>query len=260
MYTVDMFSLLNPAGTVALDERALMFHATLLMLIVVVPVFILAFAIAYRYRAGNKRAVYTPDWEHSKMEELIWWAIPIEIILVLGALTFSSTHQLDPYKPLANASSEAPMVIEAVALNWKWLFIYPELGVASVNELALPVNRQVKFKITSDAPMNSFWIPKLGGQMYAMSGMVTTLHLDATEVGSYEGRSANYSGEKFAEMKFTALAVTQNDFNAWVSKAEASEHVLNHETYQELRAPDTSPVLLYSFVDASMFEKIVGQY
>jgi cytochrome o ubiquinol oxidase subunit II len=254
-YTFQVF---DPKGLIATEERGLIIHAVLLMLIVVVPVFILAFSIAWRYRAGSTKAVYTPDWENSPMEELVWWAVPLEIILVLGALTWSSTHQLDPSKPLA--VSGTPLVVEVVALDWKWLFIYPELGIASVNELDFPVNRPVTFYITADAPMNSFWIPQLGGQIYAMSGMVTQLHLVANNVGTYNGASANYSGDGFADMKFAANAVTEDEFNAWVAGVKHSNQILDAATYRLLARPSTTTPQTYASVADNLYNSIVMQF
>ncbi len=252
------FSVFDPKGVIASEERGLIIHAVLLMLIIVIPVFILAFSIAWRYRATNTKAVYTPDWENSPMEELIWWAIPLEIILVLGALTWSSTHQLDPYKPLS--VSGTPLVVEVVALDWKWLFIYPELGIASVNQVDFPADRPVTFEITADAPMNSFWIPQLGGQIYAMTGMVTQLHLAASQIGTYAGASANYSGDGFAQMKFTANALSESDFNAWVAMVRQSSQTLDKAAYTVLAEPSTTTPQVYASVDTTLYNSIVMQF
>ncbi len=252
------FPLLFPAGVVGVAERNLMMRAVFLMLIVVVPVILLAIFIAWHYRESNPRATYTPEWEQSKMEELIWWSVPFEIVLVLAALTWTGTHALDPAKPLVSA--EPPIVIEAVALPWKWLFIYPDQGVASVNEVALPVGRPVEFRITADAPMNSFWIPALGGQEYAMTGMTTVLHLEADAAGDYPGRSANYSGDGFAQMQFTARAMGAGDFDAWVAQAHASGAALTPSAYATLRQPsDAGPVAYYGSVTET-FEDIVNSF
>lgn len=252
------FPLLFPSGSIGVGERDLMVRATLLMLIVVIPVILLAIFIAWHYREGNTKAAYTPNWEQSKLEELVWWSIPLEIVLVLAALTWTSTHELDPVKHIP--SDQPPYVIQVVALPWKWLFIYPEEGVASVNEVALPVDRSVEFDITADAPMNSFWIPALGGQMYAMTGMTTILHLQATTPGSYPGMSANYSGEGFAQMKFTARALSPAEFTTWVAQARTSGENLSKETYDELRKPSTTgPVRYYSKVDMP-FSDILSSY
>lgn len=247
----------QPAGTIALQERNLIIQATLLMLIVVIPVFILAFSIAWHYRASNKKAVYSPDWEHSKMDELVWWAIPLEIILVLAALTWTSTHALDPRKTLAG---QTPLKIEVVALDWKWLFIYPAQGIATVNFVELPVGQPVDFEITADAPMNSFWIPRLGGQIYAMTGMVNSLNLQATEAGDFTGGSANYSGDGFAQMQFTARAAPQSDFNAWVESVSQSPQSLSDNSYATLSQAGTSTLLYYGSVDKNMYSDIVSKF
>jgi cytochrome o ubiquinol oxidase subunit 2 len=244
------FPLLAPSGAVGTAERDLMLHAVYLMLIVVVPVILLAIFIAWNYREGNTKAAYTPDWEQSRMEEFIWWSIPFEIVLVLAALTWSGTHALDPGKALA--STEPPLVIEVVALPWKWLFIYPDEGIASLNEVAFPEGRPVEFRITADAPMNSFWIPALGGQMYAMTGMTTVLHLVTDHAGTYEGRSANYSGEGFAQMTFTARALSAHDYDAWVLHAKESPDALTKYTYAEIAKPsDAGQVRYYGSVSMS---------
>lgn len=226
---------LMPSGYIGHAERDLMFRTLFLMLIVVVPVYILIVVIAWRYRASNHKAKYTPNWEHSVMEEFIWWAIPFEVVLVLGALTWSSTHALDPEKLLTSA--QPPLTVQVVALPWKWLFIYPEEGIASVNELTIPTNRPVTFQITADAPMNSFWIPALGGQMYAMTGMTTNLNLMASESGTYVGKSANYSGEGFAHMNFAVRAVSPNEFATWVTQTRTAPASLTETSYRALAAP-----------------------
>lgn len=252
------FPLLTPSGTVGSAERDLMLRAVFLMLIVVIPVVLLAIFIAWHYRESNTKAAYTPNWEHSKMEELIWWSIPFEIVLVLAALTWTSTHELDPGRALT--SSEPPITVQVVALPWKWLFIYPEQGVASVNELAIPTNRSVRFEITADAPMNSFWIPALGGQMYAMTGMTTVLHLNATTPGVYSGLSANYSGKGFAKMQFATRALDPADFTAWIQAVRASPEQLTRESYTELARPsDAGPVHYYGSMTMT-FSDIVATY
>ena len=252
------FDVLQAKGLVAQEESSLIFYVVTLLLIVAIPVFGLAIFFAWHYRARNTKAVYMPNWEHSNIDELVWWAIPIEIILVLGALTWISTHELDPHRSLAIKGT--PLQVQVVALNWKWLFIYPEYGIGSVNLLEFPVGKQVNFGITSDAPMNSFWIPQLGGQIYAMTGMVTSLHLVADTVGSYNGVSANYSGDGFAKMKFTAKAVSQSDFDAWVQEVRQSPYLLNTDTYPPLAAPAVANVIYYGSVDKDMFNSIVTKF
>ncbi len=256
--------LLFPKGAIAIAERGLMFQATLFMLMVAVPVFILLFFFAWRYRdrgaiANQKQSApkYTPDWAHSNLEELVWWAIPLEIILVLGALTWSSTHELDPKRPL---SGGPPLVVEVVALPDKWLFIYPEKNIATVNYVAMPVDVPVRFKITADAPMNSFWIPSLGGQMYAMTGMVTEINLIANEAGEFYGRSANYSGEGFIKMKFIAEAMPKDEFDSWALSTRASSSLLDQPEYVRLKEADTPEPITYAEVDPNLFDDIVMKF
>jgi cytochrome o ubiquinol oxidase subunit 2 len=252
-------ALLNPQGWVGLSERVLMIHAIEFMLIVAIPVYFLLFFFAWRYRAGNpKKPKYMPNWEHAKIDELIWWAIPLEIVLVLGALTWTSTHQLDPRVPLEGGP---PLVIEVVALDWKWLFIYPEQNIATVNAIDIPIGRPVRFEVTADAPMNSFLIPALGGQIYAMTGMVNPINLVADHAGVYQGISANYSGEGFAQMKFAVSAVPQEEFDAWVARVKASSGSLTHEAYADLSAPSVADEpLYYAKVEPNLYDSIVMKF
>ncbi len=256
---LNVFLVLNGQGAVAIAERGLIIHAVLLMLIVAVPVFLLIFLIAWRYRAGRRsRARYAPDWEHGKMEELVWWAIPIEIVLILGALTWSSTHQLDPRKPLPGGT---PLVVQVVALDWKWLFLYPEQKIATVNYIAVPVDRPLRFEITADAPMNSFWIPQLGGQIYAMTGMMSTLHLVANKPGTFKGLSANYSGEGFAGMQFTVVATPQEEFDAWIQTVKESPQILDQSAYRMLARPSiANPAAYYGSFDQDLLSSIMKKF
>lgn len=254
----DAFTVLTPKGAIALAERALMLHAVEFMLIVAIPVYFLLFFFAYKYRASNKKAKHAPDAEHGKLEEFVWWVVPLEIVLVLGALTWGSTHQLDPAKALAGGP---PVVIEAVALEWKWLFIYPEEGIATVNYAVIPVGRPVQFKVTADAPMNSFWVPQLGGQIYAMTGMVTSIHLIASEPGTYAGASANYSGLGFSKMKFTVAATPPEGYEAWLAGVRRGTGTLTHEAYESLSMPSTPEgPAYYAHVEPNLFENIVGKF
>ncbi|HVV39248.1 MAG TPA: ubiquinol oxidase subunit II [Candidatus Paceibacterota bacterium] len=261
MPLTSAFPLLQPSGTIALAERGLMLHAVEFMLIVAIPVYILLFFFAWKYRAGNTKAKYMPDWEHSKMDELVWWAIPFEIILILGALTWSSTHALAPNKPLDSARGEPPLVVQVVALNWKWLFIYPEEGIATINYLRIPVGRPVQFEVTADAPMNSFWVPQLGGQIYAMTGMSNVLNLEASETGTFAGGSANYSGAGFAGMKFVVEAVPEDEFDAWAQTTKLSANVLSDDSYTFLARPSTGdPVAYYGEVEDGLYTTIMEKY
>ncbi len=257
MSSTSLFAVLDPKGIIALSERGLMIHAIEYMLIVAIPVYFLLFFFAWRYRAGNTKAVYWPNWEHSKLEELVWWAIPIEIVLVLGALTWGSTHQLDPRRPL---DATPPLIIEVVALDWKWLFIYPDQNIATVNYVRVPVDRPVQFKVTADAPMNSFWIPQLGGQIYAMTGMVNSLNLEANQPGQYAGASANYSGMGFADMKFMAEATSESDFESWVRATKQGSTTLNLVEYHALSEPGTTKSIMFASVTPHLYDSVIGQF
>ena len=250
---------LNPKGSVGLAERDLIATSVWAMLIVVVPVIALTLLFAWRYRASNKNAEYRPGWVHSTGIEIAIWTIPTLIILFLAVLTWKSTHELDPYRPLE--SQVKPINVEVVALDWKWLFIYPDLGIASVNQLAFPAGTPVNFVITSDTVMNSFFIPQLGGQIYAMAGMQTRLHLIADEAGNYAGTAANFSGKGFSDMKFRAIASSPEAFNAWVAKVRASSDHLDMNRYNVVSQPgEKAPVAYFSSVDPKLFHNIIARY
>ena len=251
---------LDPKGQVGMDEKHLIIVATLLMLIVVIPVIFMTLYFAWKYRDGRDHEIYAPKWAHSKTIEIVVWLIPIVIVIVLGIITWDSTHKLDPYKPLEHDAK--PITVQVVSLDWKWLFIYPEYGIASVNELAFPTNVPVNFKITSDTAMNSFFIPQLGSQIYSMAGMATKLHLIANEPGTFEGISANYSGAGFAGMKFNAIATpTADDFDAWVTKVKQQASTLDVEQYKQLaKKSENNPVQYFGSVQRGMFNYIVMQY
>ena len=251
---------LNPKGSIALEQEKLLIDAVVLMLIVVIPVIIMSFAFAFQYRAKNKKARYEPSWSHSVLLESIWWGIPCVIILILGVLTWTSTHKLDPYRPID--SSKKPVIIEAVALRWKWLFIYPKHNIATVNYVELPVNRPVRFLITSDnAPMNAFFIPQLGSQIYAMAGMQTKLNLLPTHEGVYKGFSSNYSGEGFSDMKFKVHVKSEHEYETWINQVKKSSHSLYLSEYAKLVQPsEADSVVYYSRVTPKLYDKILMQY
>jgi cytochrome o ubiquinol oxidase subunit 2 len=252
-------SVLNPKGLIAHDEKDLFLISLLLMLIIVIPVIILTIVIPFRARATNLKASYKPDFGHSTMIEIICWSIPVVIIIGLGILTWFSTHRLDPYKPIV--SDRKAVQIQVVSLNWRWLFVYPEEGIATINDIVFPVGTPVSFSITSTGPMNGFQIPQLGTQIYAMSGMKTQLHLIADEVGQYRGHATNYSGEGFANMHFMAKVVSQKDFEAWVASAKKSPHKLTMANYESL-VPDNldTSVQYFSAVDANLFNDVIMSY
>ncbi|MBK5415710.1 ubiquinol oxidase subunit II [Pseudomonas sp. TH31] len=252
-------TLLDPKGQVGLDERNLIITATLLMLLVVVPVIVMTFLFAWKYRASNQDAVYAPKWSHSTKIEIAVWAVPVLIIIALGYVTYKSTHALDPYRPLD--SDVKPITVEVVAMDWKWLFIYPEQGIATVNKLVFPANTPINFKVTSDTVMNSFFIPGLGGQIYAMAGMQTKLHLIANQNAEFDGISANYSGAGFTGMKFKAIATSQADFDAWVSDVKKAPKQLEKAEYEALSKPSqNNPVELYASFTPNLFQIILDKY
>lgn len=250
---------LEPAGPVGAKEKHLMVEASLLSLVVIVPVYAMLFGFALRYREGNKKAKYSPNMDGSRLLETIWWGVPIILIAILAVITWRSSHDLDPFKPLS--SNKEPVNIQVVALQWKWLFIYPSQGIATVNYFKMPIGTPVNFSITSDAPMNSFWIPQLGGQIYAMSGMATQLHLQADKIGDYQGVSANISGQGFADMHFIASAVSQSDFNNWQSGVKKLPNKLNLSSYDQLAKPSSETATKsYSLSSPGIFNQIVAKY
>jgi cytochrome o ubiquinol oxidase subunit 2 len=252
---------LNPKGIIGQRENELIIDAILLMLIVVVPVIFMTFIFAWKYRATNKKANYAPKWHHSNAIEVFVWGVPIIIILVLGTLTWRTTHELDPYKPL-NVPGVEPITIQVVALDWKWLFIYPKQNIASVNLMQFPVNVPVHFILTSgDTPMNAFHIPQLGTQIYAMAGMKTHLHLIANEAGDYFGRAVNINGSGFSAMQFVARASSMTDFNNWVDKVKKSSPELSVDKFKQLSKPsENNPVTTYKAVSNNLFDNLVMSF
>lgn len=252
------FEVLNPAGQIASKQMNLMIFAAGLSMVVVIPVFIMAFTFSWKYREG-KHAKYSPNLDSNVFAEITWWAIPTTLIVILSVVTWNSTHDLDPFKPIA--SNKKPMTIQVVALEWKWLFIYPEQNIASVNIVNFPEKTPIKFEITADAPMNSFWIPQLGGQIYAMSGMSTHLNLEASGKGSYRGSSANLSGEGFSGMHFQANSMSEEDFNSWVRKVKNSPNNLTASVYAELTQPTkNNPPAIYASKQPGLFDSVLEKY
>ncbi|MDF2495607.1 ubiquinol oxidase subunit II [Sphingomonas sp.] len=257
-------AVLDPAGDVALQERNLIYASVGLMLLIIVPVMILTVVFAWRYRKGNKDATYDPHFDHSTSLELVIWSAPLLIIIALGAITWSSTHLLDPFRPLNRISAtqpkpknERPMLVQVVSLDWKWLFIYPELGIATVNELALPVNREVRFDMTSSNMMNTFYAPTLAGMVYTMPGMRSTLHAVLNRPGEYEGMSANYSGAGFSYMRFKLLGQDNAGFDRWVAEVKARGNTLDTANYLKLEKPSEKvPPMFFSNVQPALFQRI----
>jgi cytochrome o ubiquinol oxidase subunit 2 len=258
---------MHPSGDVAVQQRDLLLASTFLMLLIVIPVMAMTAFFAWRYRQSNKAAVYEPDWHHSTGLEVAIWSAPLAIIVALGALTWISTHVLDPYRPIARLGPQQPvpaasktLEVDVVALDWKWLFIYPSLGVATVNEFAAPVNTPIAFKITSSTMMNAFFIPAVAGQIYAMPGMQTQLHAVINTPGQFTGFSSNYSGQGFSDMNFKVYGMTQADFAHWVKSVKAGGQTLTRPTYTVLAEPsDAEPVRRYAAVDPTLFGAIVNQ-
>src|SRR5690606_27803891 len=256
--------LLKPSGDIAVQQRDLIYVATGLMLIVIVPVIIATIVFAWRYRASNTSAKYDPEWHHSTKLELVIWSVPLMIIIALGSVTWVSTHLLDPYRPLDRIDANRPvphdmqpLTVEVVALDWKWLFIYPEYGIGTVNELAAPVDRPIEFKITASTVMNSFFIPALAGQIYAMAGMQTMLHAVINEPGEYRGMSANYSGAGFSGMHFRFHGLAQADFDQWVEKNRTAGGNLVRTAYLALEKPsENDPVRRWATVDPDLYRLI----
>lgn len=258
---------MSPSGDIADQQADLIIWATVLMLIIVVPVIALTFLFAWRYRASNTKATYKPDWDHSTHLELVIWAAPLAIIIALGAMTWVSTHQLDPYRPLSRLDEGKPipdgvepLVVEVVAMDWKWLFFYPEYDIAVVNELAAPLDRPIKFKITATTMMNSFYIPALAGQIYAMGGMETKLHAVINEPGVFDGFSANYSGAGFNGMRFKFHGMNEENFEQWLLQVKGDGAPLTRTVYKELEKPsEYDPVRYFSGVMPSLYEAILNR-
>lgn len=255
----DEFMLFDPKGPVAEQQQWLIIVSFAIMLIVVIPVLIMSVWFPYKYRSGNTKEEYLPNWEHSNKIELVVWTVPILIITALGILTYITSHSLDPRKPIE--SDQPTMVVQVVAMDWKWLFIYPEYGIATVNEMAMVVDQPVEFLITSDATMNSFFIPNLGSMIYAMSGMENRLHLMASEAGTYKGMSTNYSGFGFSGMKFNAIASDKTQFDAWVTKVKDSPKVLTDDVFKALqvKSRDVKP-LYFNNPNPLLFSDIIEHY
>lgn len=257
---------MSPSGDIAAQQRDLIIWSVILMLIVIIPVIVMTFLFAWKYRA-SANAKYDPEWHHSTMLELLIWTIPLLIIIALGALTWVSTHQLDPYRPLDRIGAgrdvpaeTQPLVVEVVALDWKWLFLYPEQGIASVNEMAAPVDRPIQFKLTASTVMNSFFIPALAGQIYAMPGMETKLHAVINKPGEFEGFSANYSGAGFSWMRFKFHGVTNEGFDDWVKKVKSNGTALNRDAYLKLEKPsEREPVRHYATVANGLYDAILNR-
>ncbi|MGE5196276.1 MAG: ubiquinol oxidase subunit II [Anaerolineae bacterium] len=257
----DRALLTHPKGIIARSELNLIILNYLLMLIIIIPTFILLFVTAWKYRAKNSKAKYDPDQSHGVFKELILWMIPSVVIAVMAVITWNAAHKLDPYQPLT--SEVKPLTIQVVALDWKWLFIYPEQDIATVNFVQFPERTPIHFELSADgSPMNSFWIPQLSGQIYSMTGMTTQLHIMADEPGEYTGRAAEINGQGFADMTFVVKSASQSDFDDWIAYVKQSPLQLTDHTYNELAKPSqNNPIALYSSMETkNLFNAIVMKY
>lgn len=257
---------MSPSGDIAAQQRDLIVISTILMLIIIVPVLCLTLYFAWHYRQSNTAAKYDPEWHHSTGLEVIIWSAPLAIIIALGAVTWISTHKLDPYRPLDRLDAERPipaetkpLTVEVVALDWKWLFFYPDYGIATVNEMAAPVDVPINFKITASSVMNSFYVPALAGMIYAMPGMQTRLHAVMNKAGEYEGLSSNYSGDGFSHMRFKFRGLDQAGFDDWVAGVKQNGTMLNRDTYLKLEKPSIKdPVRFFASVEDGLYQAVLN--
>ncbi|MFT6677312.1 MAG: cytochrome o ubiquinol oxidase subunit 2 [Sulfitobacter sp.] len=265
-------SFLNPAGPIAAAQRDHLISVFGWTMIAIIPVFILVPLMFWRYRYRAQKSRYEPDWEYSGWLDILMWGVPFVIITVLSVQLWHSTHALDPYKPIA--STKAPTQVQVVGLDWKWLFIYPDLGIATVNELAFPVGSSVALEVTTDTVMQSFMISALAGQIYAMPGMRTKLHVLADVAGQFDGENTQFNGAGFTDQKFKALAMSDHDFDTWVAQVKSKGIALDQASYGQLAKASTGAqahatlgsaqmpqgVLYFNLVDASLFEQVLGRY
>jgi len=256
---------MKPHGDIAQQQANLIVTATLLMSLIIVPVMALTLYFAYRYRQSNAEATYSPDWDHSTRLELVIWGAPLLIIIALGAITWISTHKLDPFRPLDRiaegrplAADVKPLEVYAVSMDWKWLFIYPEQGIATINEMAAPVDRPIHFRLTSTSVMNTFYVPALAGMIYTMPGMETQLHAIINKAGVYDGQSANYSGAGFSGMRFKFHGLSDDEFARWIDSNRAGGNTLTRAEYMQLEQPSTKePVRRFASVEPGLWSAIV---
>lgn len=249
---------LAPSGWVGVEERNLILFTLGLAVIVVVPVFTLLIVFSLHYREGNKRAKYRPNWSKNGLLETIWWGIPIVIISILATVTWMTSHSLDPYKSLE--SNKKPIEVQVVALQWKWLFIYPDYNVATVGKLPVPVETPIHFDLTADAPMSAFWVPSLGSQIYSMNGMNSQLNLIADKTGNYTGYNTNINGEGYSHMTFTVEATSQSQFDAWTKSAQQSKNLLDEPAYQKLAAPSIEKTAHEYRATPGLYDTILAKY
>jgi cytochrome o ubiquinol oxidase subunit 2 len=246
---------LDPQGPVDAAERLILFDSMAIMLAIVAPTIVAILAFAWWFRAGNRRATYRPTWAFSGQLELLVWSIPLLVVTFLGGIAWFGSHDLDPYKPLP--SSRRPVEVDVVSLDWKWLFLYHDAGVATVNQLVIPTGVPVHFRLTSSGVMNSFFVPELGSQIYTMAGMTTQLSLQADRAGVYRGLSAQFSGDGFSDMHFQVHALEPAAYSHWVAQARSSGPVLDQVAYASLAKPSWNVgAPAYRAVAPGLFETI----
>jgi cytochrome o ubiquinol oxidase subunit 2 len=250
--------ILDPQGPIASAQLLLLINATEIMLVVVVPTILATLVFAWWYRSSNARARRREDVAYEGRIDFVTWSIPTLIVILLGAVNWIGSHELDPRAPIA--ANAKPLEVDVVALDWKWLFIYPDQGIAAVNLLVIPTGTPVQFRLTSATVMNSFLVPQLGSQIYAMPGMTTQLNLLADNPGEFPGISSNFSGNGFADMRFTAKAVPAADFDGWVAQAHGSGSALDIPGYAALAKPSQAvPATTFRAVEPKLFERIIDQ-
>lgn len=252
-------ALLNPQGLVAQKQFELLRLAVFLSLFGLGPALLLTFFVVWKFREENSEKNYLPNFGEGSKLQVVFWLLPLSIIMILAFFTLKNTHDLDPFKVVA--SDKKPLDIQVVALRWKWLFIYPKQNVASVNFVQFPENTPIRFKLTADeAPMNSFWIPQLGGQMYAMTGMETQLNLMASSTGEFSGLAAEISGPGFSKMRFTAKSSTQDEFEQWVNEVKTSSKTLTSDEYNSLIKPSEITKVVYFSRPDDLYDTILEKY
>jgi cytochrome o ubiquinol oxidase subunit 2 len=250
---------LSPKGIIAANESWLIIFSMGLMLSIAIPVVLIAYFVVWRFRAGNKKSKYMPEWTGNKFIKGFYWLFFVTIALFFFVVIWNSSHALDPYKPIPSGKNE--VVIQVVALDWKWLFIYPDENIATVNFIQIPINTPVRFELTADAPMNSFWIPQLSGQIYSMASMKTVIHMRGDELGDFGGGAAEINGEGFSGMRFTTRVSSKSDYDSWLNKIRISSGELDESVYSDLAKPsEYNPVVFYSPVKSKLFDDIMMKY
>ena len=250
---------LFPQGLIALKERNLIAFSLILMLSIAIPFVIATFFVAWKFRSDNTKATYKPDWTGNFWLKSTYWGLLSILVVIFFSVVWISAHDLDPSKPLASAVK--PMTIQVVALEWKWLFIYPEQGIATINYLAFPVSTPITFTLTADAPMSSFWIPSLGTQIYAMQSMETKLHMLSEKTGDFQGKNMEINGDGYAGMKFMTHVTSLTDFTSWVEEVKKTGKPLNVQTFQQLDKPSQDvPAMYFSTVDKNLYNSIITKY